>query len=103
MMRYESVMPYTIIFLTYCIRDISAKLFEGKSKKVARLTQELAKLEADRLSKLVVVFGFEVSASIFYISYDMFTCCINLIYYVHFLLLSISSISLGSILLFRCH
>lgn len=62
MMRYEGVMPsYTIIFLTYCIRNISAKLFEGKSKKVARLTQELAKLEADRLSKLVVVFGFEVS------------------------------------------
>ena len=62
MMRHESVMPYTIIFLTYCTRNISAKLFEGKSKKVARLTQELAKLEADRLSKLVVVFGYEVSA-----------------------------------------
>ena len=60
MMRYESVIPY-IIFLTYCIQNISAKLFEGKSKKVARLTQELAKLEADRLSKLVVVFGYEVS------------------------------------------
>ena len=80
MMRYEGVMPYTIIFLTYCIRNIFAKLFEGKSKKVARLTQELAKLEADRLSKLVVVFGFEVSV-IFHmiclhvvsISYIMFT------------------------------
>lgn len=72
-MRYESVIPYTIIFLTYCTRNISAKLFEGKSKKVARLTQELAKLEADRLSKLVVVFGYEVSAySIFHISNGIF-------------------------------
>ena len=74
MMRYGNVIPYydTVIFLTYCIRTISAKLFEGKSKKVARLTQELAKLEADRLSKLVVVFGYEVSAySIFHISYGI--------------------------------
>ena len=83
MMRYGNVIPYydTIIFLTHCIRTISAKLFEGKSKKVARLTQELAKLEADRLSKLVVVFGYEVSAySIFHISRDiLYMLCINLI------------------------
>ena len=68
MMRYESVIPY-IIFLTYCIQNISAKLFEGKSKKVARLTQELAKLEADRLSKLVVVFGYEVSVTYLHMIY----------------------------------
>jgi hypothetical protein len=37
-------------------------LFERRKKKVARLTAELAKLEAERLSKLVVVFGCEVSS-----------------------------------------
>lgn len=85
-MRYESVMPYTIIFLTYCIQSISAKLFEGKSKKVARLTQELAKLEADRLSKLVVLFGYEVSI-VFHIHICLHVVSISYIIFTFFFFL----------------
>lgn len=57
--------PYTthhlILLQTYCLCDAFPKLFESKSKKVARLTAELAALEDERLSNLVVVFGYEVS------------------------------------------
>ena len=53
----------TALLIIYCLCD--AKLFEPKSKKVARLTAELAALEADRLSKLVVVFGYEVSVYLY--------------------------------------
>lgn len=56
--------PFQIaLLIIYCLCD--AKLFEPKSKKVARLTAELAALEADRLSKLVVVFGYEVSVYLY--------------------------------------
>ena len=56
--------PFQIaLLIIYCLFD--AKLFEPKSKKVARLTAELAALEADRLSKLVVVFGYEVSVYLY--------------------------------------
>ena len=47
--------------LAYCLCDALAKLFEPKSKKVERLTAELAALEAERLARIVVVFGYEVS------------------------------------------
>ena len=61
--------PYTthhlVLLQTYCLCDafpkLFPKLFESKSKKVARLTAELAALEDERLSNLVVVFGYEVS------------------------------------------
>jgi hypothetical protein len=57
--------PYTthhlVLLQTYWICDAFPKLFESKSKKVARLTAELAALEDERLSNLVVVFGYEVS------------------------------------------
>lgn len=49
----------SVLFFCLCHRVAVAKLFESKSKKVARLTAELAKLEAERLSKIVVVFGYE--------------------------------------------
>lgn len=52
---------FRVILLAYCFCDVLAKLFESKTKKVARLTAELATLEAERLSKVVVVFGYEVS------------------------------------------
>ncbi|KAL3756720.1 hypothetical protein ACHAWU_005412 [Discostella pseudostelligera] len=57
------VLLFQISILTCCLCDAFPKLFEPKSKKVARLTAELAALEAERLSKLVVVFGYEVSLS----------------------------------------
>ena len=47
--------------------------FEAKSKKVKRLTAELAALEADRLSKLVVVFGCEFDKLGFYTSVSIST------------------------------
>ena len=43
-----------------CLCTTFAKLFEPKIKKVARLTAELNALEAERLAKIVVVFGYEV-------------------------------------------
>jgi hypothetical protein len=55
----------TLLLAATCIAADAAlpkvSLFERRKKKVARLTAELAKLEAERLSKLVVVFGCEVS------------------------------------------
>jgi hypothetical protein len=58
---HHLVLLFRITVLTYCLCDAFPKLFEPKSKKVARLTAELAALEAERLSNLVVVFGYEVS------------------------------------------
>lgn len=56
----------TTLLAAACIAADAAlpkvSLFERRKKKVARLTAELAKLEAERLSKLVVVFGCEVSS-----------------------------------------
>lgn len=58
-----------ISVLVYCCcHDAFAKPFESKSKKIARLTAELAALEAERLSKLVVVFGYEFDRFGFYTS-----------------------------------
>lgn len=55
------VIFFRIAVLAYCLCDAFAKLFETKSKKVSRLTAELAALEAERLSNFVVVIGYEVS------------------------------------------
>ncbi len=60
---HHLVLFFRIYTLTFCLCDAFPKLFEPKSKKVARLTAELAALEAERLSKLVVLFGYEVSLS----------------------------------------
>ena len=55
------ILLFRTAVLTFCLCDAFPKLFEPKSKRVARLTAELAALEAERLSKIVVVFGYEVS------------------------------------------
>lgn len=54
---------FRITVLTVSLCDAFPKLFEPKAKKVARLTAELAALEAERLKNFVVVFGYEVSVS----------------------------------------
>jgi len=59
--------------LAYCLCNAFAKLFETKTKKVARLTAELAALEDERLSKLVVVFGYEFDKLGFYTSVSIST------------------------------
>ncbi|KAL9180423.1 hypothetical protein ACHAXT_008393 [Thalassiosira profunda] len=59
--------------LAYCLCDALAKLFEPKSKKVERLTAELAALEAERMLKVVVVFGYEFDKLGFYTSVSIST------------------------------
>jgi hypothetical protein len=59
MARMTTLLAATCIAADAAFPKVS--LFERRKKKVARLTAELAKLEAERLSKLVVVFGCEVS------------------------------------------
>mmetsp|Transcript_15652 Transcript_15652/g.33896 ORF Transcript_15652/g.33896 Transcript_15652/m.33896 type:complete len:595 (+) Transcript_15652:20-1804(+) len=64
---------FRIVVLAFCLCDAFAKLFEAKSKKVIRLTAELAALEAERLSKLVVVFGYEFDKLGFFTSVSIST------------------------------
>ncbi len=60
--HHLAILLFRMSILTFCQCDAFPKLFEPKSHKVARLTAELAALEAERLSKYVVVFGYEVSS-----------------------------------------
>ncbi|KAL7530872.1 hypothetical protein ACHAXR_007227 [Thalassiosira sp. AJA248-18] len=70
--RYFALV-FRIAVLAHCLCDAFAGLFEPKSKKVARLTAELAALEAERLSKIVVVFGYEFDKLGFYTSVSVST------------------------------
>ncbi|KAL3826999.1 hypothetical protein ACHAXA_000063 [Cyclostephanos tholiformis] len=70
---HHLVLLFRTMVLTYCICDAFPKLFEPKSKKVARLTAELAALEAERTSNLVVIFGYEFGKIGFFTSISIST------------------------------
>lgn len=59
------------VLLLWC-RVANAAIFESKKRKLARLHAELANLEAERLEKLVVLFGYEFDKLGFYTATAIF-------------------------------
>ena len=64
---------FSVLFLCRNVAVVAAiNIFESKKRKLARLQSELAKLEAERLDKLVILFGYEFDRLGFYTATAIF-------------------------------